>query len=103
MGSCGRQYMESAPNGSGLLCLSSGVLRCLAIAFLLLHVATAAHSQNLPQQTVDPNTLKRLSLAELSQIEVVTPSKEPEKAFDTPAAIYVITGDDIQRSGATSI
>ena len=54
-----------------------------------------------PPQT--PTALKSLSLEELSQIEVTTPSKEPVKAFATPAAIYVITGDDIRRSGATSI
>jgi iron complex outermembrane receptor protein len=47
--------------------------------------------------------LKDLSLEELSQIEVTTPSKEPVKAFQTPAAIYVITGEDIRRSGATTI
>src|SRR4029077_8736556 len=28
---------------------------------------------------------------------------QPVKAFQTPAAIYVITGEDIRRSGATSI
>lgn len=47
--------------------------------------------------------LKRLSLEELSQIEVVSPSKEPEKAMRVPMAIYVITGEEIRRSGATSI
>lgn len=48
-------------------------------------------------------SLKSLTLEELSKIEVTTPSKQPEKAFQTPAAIYVITGDDIRRSGVTSI
>jgi iron complex outermembrane receptor protein len=47
--------------------------------------------------------LKRLSLEELSRIEVVSPSKEPEKAMRVPMAIYVITGEEIRRSGATSI
>ena len=47
--------------------------------------------------------LKSLSLEQLSQIEVTSPSKTPVKAFQTPAAIYVITGEDIRRSGATSI
>lgn len=47
--------------------------------------------------------LKRLSLEELSQIEVTSPSKEPVRAFKTPMAIYVITGEDIRGSGATSI
>ncbi|MCU1237756.1 MAG: TonB-dependent receptor, plug, partial [Candidatus Solibacter sp.] len=40
---------------------------------------------------------------ELSQIEVTTPSKQPVKASQTPAAIFVITGEDIRRSGVTSI
>jgi iron complex outermembrane receptor protein len=68
----------------------------LGLLFLPVHVLRAD-----PPQT--PSALKSLSLEELSQIEVTTPSKEPVKAFDTPAAIYVITGEDIRRSGATSI
>ena len=51
----------------------------------------------------NPAALKQLSLEELSQIEVTTPSKEPTKVSQTAAAIYVITGEDIRRSGATSI
>ena len=51
----------------------------------------------------NPVSLKRLSLEELSQIEVTTPSKEPESAFRSPVAITVITAEDIKRSGATSI
>ena len=50
-----------------------------------------------------PSALKNLSLEELSQIEVTTPSKAPVAAFRTPDAIYVITSEDIRRSGATSI
>jgi iron complex outermembrane receptor protein len=42
-------------------------------------------------------------LEELGQIEVTTASKVPVKASRTPAAIYVITQEDIRRSGATSI
>ena len=55
------------------------------------------------QPRIAPLVLKSLSLEELSQIEVTTPSKQPVKAFQTPSAIYVITGEDIRRSGATSI
>jgi len=48
-------------------------------------------------------SLKRLSLEDLGRIEVTTASKVPVKATRTPAAIYVITQEDIRRSGATSI
>jgi iron complex outermembrane receptor protein len=61
-----------------------------------------AQPQSAP--SVPPSTqLKNLTLEELSSIEVTSPSKEPRSAFRTPAAIYVITSDDIRRSGATSI
>ena len=47
--------------------------------------------------------LTQMSLEDLGDIEVTTASKEPVKASLTPAAIYVITQEDIRRSGATSI
>lgn len=56
-----------------------------------------------PAGQAGPEALKQLSLEQLSQIEVTTPSKEPTKVSQTAAAIFVITGEDIRRSGATSI
>jgi len=53
--------------------------------------------------TDGPEALKKLSLEELSQIEVTSPSKGPVPAFQTSMAIYVITGDEIRRSGVTTI
>lgn len=47
--------------------------------------------------------LKQLSLVELGNVEVTTASKEPERVWKTSAAIFVLTQDDIRRSGATSI
>jgi iron complex outermembrane recepter protein len=48
-------------------------------------------------------TLSGLTLEQLGNVEVTTASKEPEQVWNTPAAIYVITQEDIRRSGATSI
>src|SRR6185437_6997278 len=50
-----------------------------------------------------PQKLKLLSLEQLGKIEVTTVSKQPEEVWNTPAAIYVITQDDIRRSGATTL
>jgi len=44
-----------------------------------------------------------MTLEELSQVEVTTVSKEPVPAFQTPAAVFVITSEDIRRSGYTRI
>jgi len=48
-------------------------------------------------------TYKKLSLQELMDLEVTSVSRRPEKLSDAAAAIQVITGEDIRRSGATSI
>jgi iron complex outermembrane receptor protein len=74
--------------------------------FLILAIPQAPFAkaeQPLPDPSKNPAAFKAMTLDELSQIEVTTPSKEPVSAFKTPAAIFVITGDDIRRSGATSI
>jgi iron complex outermembrane recepter protein len=47
--------------------------------------------------------LQNLSLEQLGNVEVTTTSKEPEQVWQTPAAIYVLTREDIRRSGATNI
>lgn len=58
---------------------------------------------SLAADSPQPASLKNMSLEELSQIEITTVSKSPTKAIDTPAAVYVITGEDIRRSGAPNI
>ncbi len=45
----------------------------------------------------------QFSLEELKNVEIVSVSRKPEKISEVPAAVYVITQDDIRRSGATSI
>lgn len=71
-------------------------LACLAVG--------AAGAPPLHAAADQPDAqLKHLSLEQLGQIVVTTVSKEPEEVWRTPAAIFVITHDDIARSGATSI
>ena len=50
-----------------------------------------------------PKQLKTLSLEQLGNIEVTTANKWPTGLWKTPSAVYVITAEDIRRSGATSI
>jgi iron complex outermembrane receptor protein len=78
-------------------------LRVLCLFVAVIPLAKGDLPQAGPTDQTGPAALKNLSLEELSQIEVTTPSKEPVKAFKTPAAIFVITGEDIRRSGATCI
>src|SRR5579863_3468468 len=72
-----------------------------AIAFCFLLAATAADA--FPDIDQSTNPAKQLTLEELGNVEVTTVSKEPEEIWKTAAAIYVITNEDIQNSGATTI
>jgi iron complex outermembrane receptor protein len=47
--------------------------------------------------------LKRLSLEELANVEVTSASKSSQPLSEAPVALYVITQDEIMRSGAQSI
>jgi iron complex outermembrane receptor protein len=49
------------------------------------------------------NALKELTLEQLGNVEVMSVSKQPKQVWKTAAAIYVITQDDIERSGVTTI
>ncbi|MFP5276343.1 MAG: TonB-dependent receptor plug domain-containing protein [Acidobacteriota bacterium] len=78
-------------------------VRFLVIAgSLLLCAAGVPSSWGEPPSTA-PQDLKSLSLEQLGNVKVTTVSKEPEEVWQTPAAIYVLTQDDIRRSGATTL
>lgn len=79
----------------------TGGLRFFALAVLIALISPGVHGQMPPADQQNP--LKSLSLEQLGNIKVVTVAKEPESVWKTPAAIFVITQDDIRRSGATNI
>jgi len=75
----------------------------LALLLILLVPSQKCRAQGPNDSQTATGSLKKLSLEELGNLEVTTASKEPEQVWQTPAAIYVITQEDIRRSGATSI
>ncbi len=64
---------------------------------------TAAHAEYDGTSQQSTNPLKQLSLEQLGNIKVTTAQRAPEQVRKTSAAIYVITQEDIERSGATTI
>ncbi len=81
-----------------------------APVFARLHLSLALAVCALPAfagQPADPSAagqdLKALSLQQLGNVQVVTATKEPEEVWNTPDAIYVLTQDDIRRSGVTTV
>lgn len=78
--------------------------RGAAAIFLLTALAAgSALAQTHQPDPASQDSLKGLSLEQLGNIEVTIVSKSPVAVTRTPAAVYVITQQDIRRSGATSL
>jgi iron complex outermembrane receptor protein len=75
--------------------------RTLARGIVALLVALPLAISTLAQ--APPEDLSKLSVEDLMNVEVTSVSKKEEKISQTAAAIFVITREDIRRSGATNI
>jgi iron complex outermembrane recepter protein len=77
--------------------MSKGLWRCscLVVAFWGLAAATPAGAIG--------DDLLTLSLEDLLSVEVTSVAKRTQRLSDVPAAVFVITADDIRRSGARSL
>ncbi|MCB1675356.1 MAG: TonB-dependent receptor plug domain-containing protein, partial [Halioglobus sp.] len=73
----------------------------LITALLSLGPPLAAPAAAAP--TMDTGALTDLSFEELMQVEVTSASKRKQPLDDVPAAVFVISRDDLRRSGAGSI
>jgi iron complex outermembrane receptor protein len=69
----------------------------LASLALVLQAAALASPQGRGAEFAD------LSIEELANIQVTSVSKKPERLLDAAASVYVITADDIRRSGAATL
>jgi iron complex outermembrane receptor protein len=73
-------------------------VRCaLAIGF------AAAAAPVIASAVPEIKDLERLSLEELANVVVTSVSRRPERLSDVAASAFVITSEDIRRSGATSL
>jgi len=71
--------------------------KVLATGFIALAMAAGT------LQAQESRDLSSLSVDDLMNVEVTSVSRKGQKLSDTAAAVFVITQDDIRRSGATSI
>jgi iron complex outermembrane receptor protein len=73
------------------------------VAQVLFVLWVAAPSRADTADALPISDLSRLSIEELANIPIYSVSKSVQPLSDAPAAIFVITHDDIIRSGATSL
>jgi len=75
----------------------------LYVFLALMAISFAAPSQNAAASENGVEDLLSMSLEELMNVEVTSAFMKPQSIKEIPAAVYVITQDDIRRSGATTI
>lgn len=73
--------------------------RAALFTFLLLVRSADGFAQTKPA----PPDLTLLSIEELMNVEITSASRKEQRLADVPAAVYVITQEDIRRSGMTSL
>lgn len=87
--------------------VSRGCFRGLAMkSTVLILILVAMALSPRPARADTPLTaadLERMSIEDLAKIDVSSVTKSPEALSDAPAAIYVITHDQIIRSGAVTL
>jgi iron complex outermembrane receptor protein len=82
------------------------MLACVVCATALLAAAPCAAQSTGAQRASDPQEIEKLarsSLEDLMQIKVTTVLGAPQSRMATPAAVYVISNEDLRRSGARTI
>ncbi|MGH9556109.1 MAG: TonB-dependent receptor plug domain-containing protein, partial [Terriglobales bacterium] len=89
--------MRAFPRLAGFFAIAMGAVMLWGWAAALPAVGQTAPSEK------EPRDLTQLSVEELANVEVTTAGKKPQKRAEVAAAIYVITQEEIRRSGATSI
>src|SRR5260221_11275579 len=85
-----RDHKTGPAVGAGRILLAS------FLAVLLAANTVAQTSRSVPDVTA-------MSVEDLMNMQVTSVSKRAQKVADPAAAIFVITQEDIRRSGATSI
>jgi len=83
-----------------LKCLVYGRTGGLALPLLIFIMSWSPASWAASSGVHD---LMELSIEDLMKIEITSVSKKAQKISDAAAAIFVITQEDIRRSGVTSI
>src|SRR5687768_10663312 len=72
-----------------------------ALAVLLL-ACGSVHAQE-PIRLAELPNLADMSLEQLTAVTVTSASRRAERVIEAPASIFVLTAEDIRRSGATSL
>jgi iron complex outermembrane receptor protein len=78
-------------------------LRTLAHCLVIFALCSSAGASGPSGNTAGKSDLSDFSLEELTKIEVSSVSRKDQELYKTPAAVYVITREDIRSSGVSNL
>lgn len=85
-------------SGMKYICCKVSTLSVLVVALLACSVQLQANAAEEPIKQY-----LKMDLSQLMEVTITSVSKKPQTLADTAAAVYVISQDDILRSGATTL
>jgi iron complex outermembrane receptor protein len=92
---------ERVSEGDGSLRAAHRIASAVSRACLAMSAACSAFAADAqPPKAAD---LADLSIEELANLQITSVSRRAELLSDAAASIYVVTGDDVRRSGVTSL
>jgi len=106
--SLGRRIMKNTVVVSSEVAIARGrptaalIGRIVVAAGMALKV-TAVIAADTVMDPVSSADLSRMTLEDLANVEISSVSKRPERLSDAAASVYLISREDIRRSGSTSI
>src|SRR5579864_8203913 len=78
-------------------------MKWLAFVLAMSAISIGVAAQESSQGSAKPVDLTSISIEDLMNIQVTSASKKAESLSAAPAAIFVITGEDIRRGGFSSV
>src|SRR5437867_11789334 len=78
-------------------------MKSIIRTLVVLLVCAAGCASDAGAQTHPPANLAMATLEDLLTLEVTSAARKEQRLADVPSAMFVITQDDIRRSGLTAI
>jgi len=72
----------------------------VCLLLVLMSAARASAQSDVARLAQD---LKRLTIEELAEVDITTASRRVERLSNTPAAVAIVSDEDIRRSGVTTV
>ncbi len=74
----------------------------LNLALAMIFICDLAYAET-DSNKIHPNKIADMDMADLLKVQVTSVSKKAQALSDAPSAVFVISNDDIKRSGVTTI